>query len=162
MNLLAIVGSPRKGKATDTLVDKALITPSGSLYNVHDVIRDFFYHRLSHHVKKSYHEKVAEYFEDESDDLFVIEAQYHHIKAGCTVMAVELAQRYGEHLINRGFLDEFMGILGMLPDSDLVEDALLLVDVARMLGKTDRNAPGKGHVALAASQALAGHVNGHE
>lgn len=24
MNLLAIVGSPRKGKATDTLVDKAL------------------------------------------------------------------------------------------------------------------------------------------
>ena len=40
MNLLAIVGSPRKGKATDTLVDKAIdgVKSKAPDYNVKKLI----------------------------------------------------------------------------------------------------------------------------
>jgi ATP/maltotriose-dependent transcriptional regulator MalT/DNA-binding MarR family transcriptional regulator len=98
----------------DELVEKSLVSNADTLYDVHDLIREFFYNRLSLDMKKAYHIKVAEYFEDEADDLAQIEAQYHHIKAQNDKRAVELAIKFGEHLINRGFLEEFLEILNSI------------------------------------------------
>jgi ATP/maltotriose-dependent transcriptional regulator MalT/DNA-binding MarR family transcriptional regulator len=112
---LSISRKDKKEKIThetiDDLVDMSLLTAPDSLYDVHDVIREFFYQRLSRELKMAYHLKVAEYFEDEADDLALVEAQYHHIKAENQNRAVELALQYGEHLINRGYLEEFLKIL---------------------------------------------------
>jgi ATP/maltotriose-dependent transcriptional regulator MalT/DNA-binding MarR family transcriptional regulator len=127
----------------DNLVEKSLISSQNSLYNVHDIIRAFFYQRLVPDVKKEYHRKVAEYFEDEADDLALIEAQYHHIKAGNQNRTVGLAVQYGEHLINTGYLEEFKDILNsILKESVAPQELITLLcmegDILTTLGQWDR------------------------
>jgi ATP/maltotriose-dependent transcriptional regulator MalT/DNA-binding MarR family transcriptional regulator len=127
----------------DDLVEMSLLTTPDSLYDVHDVIREFFYDRLSPKLKMAYHLKVAEYFEDEADDLAMIEAQYHHIKAGNQEKAVELALQYGEHLINRGYLEEFLEILASISKENVAPNDLLALltmegDVLTTFGEWDK------------------------
>jgi ATP/maltotriose-dependent transcriptional regulator MalT/DNA-binding MarR family transcriptional regulator len=126
----------------DELVGKSLLTHPDSKYDVHDMIREFFYQRLSPESKSAYHKKVAEYFEDEADDLALVEAQYHYIKAGNDKRAVELAIQYGEHLIGRGFLEEFLEILNSiskddLPDGDLSNLLIMEGDILTTFGEWD-------------------------
>lgn len=126
----------------DELVEKSLLYNPDTMFDVHDLIREFFYNRLSTDMKRAYHMKVAEYFEDEADDLAQVEAQYHHIKAQNEKKAVELAVKFGEHLINRGFLEEFLEILKSLPVNDLkpFEQSRLCVmqgDIQTTLGEWD-------------------------
>ncbi|UCF09017.1 MAG: tetratricopeptide repeat protein [Thermoplasmata archaeon] len=127
----------------DELVERALITPSDSLFDVHDIIRDFFYSRLGPDTKAAYHQKVAEYFEDEAGDLAAVEAMFHHIKAGNQEKAGTLALQHGEHLINRGYLDEFLEVLSAV-ERDVMppeRQAKLLVmegDCATTMGQWDR------------------------
>ena len=126
----------------DDLVEKSLLFNPNSLYDVHDVIREFFYHRLAPEAKKTYHMKVAEYFGDEADDWSLIEAQYHYIKADSQGKAVSLAMQYGEHLINRGFLEEFCEILATISKEDLKSEELttLLIfegDILTTFGEWD-------------------------
>jgi ATP/maltotriose-dependent transcriptional regulator MalT/DNA-binding MarR family transcriptional regulator len=108
----------------DELVGKSLLIHPDSKYDVHDMIREFFYGRLSTDSRSAYHKKVAEYFEDEAHDLSLIEAQYHHIKSGNDKRAVALAIQYGEHLIGRGFLEEFLEILNSISKDDLSDGEL--------------------------------------
>lgn len=108
----------------EELEGKSLLTRSESKYDVHDMIRDFFYQRLSPELKSVYHQKVAEYFEDEAADLALIEAQYHHIKAGSDDRAVSLAIQHGEHLISRGFLEEFLEILASVSKDNIPPEQL--------------------------------------
>ncbi|MEE9150977.1 MAG: tetratricopeptide repeat protein [Thermoplasmata archaeon] len=127
----------------DDLVEMSLLTAPDSLYDVHDVIREFFYRRLSPELKMAYHLKVAEYFEDEADDLALIEAQYHHIKAQNQAKAVELAVQYGEHLINRGYLEEFLEILAPISWENIAPNDLMTLltmegDVLTTFGEWDK------------------------
>jgi ATP/maltotriose-dependent transcriptional regulator MalT len=127
----------------DDLVKRSLLVASDPLFDVHDIIRDFFYSRLGTDIKKSYHLKVAEYFEDETDDLALIEAQYHHLKAQNSERAIELALRYGEHLINRGYLEEFLEILTSISKEDIPPEKLMILliaegDIRTTLGEWDK------------------------
>lgn len=127
----------------DDLVEMSLLMASDSLYDVHDVIREFFYSRLSSELKMAYHLKVAEYFEDEADDLALIEAQYHHLKARNQIRAVELAVQYGEHLINRGYLEEFLEILASVSKENAASNELMTLltmeaDVLTTFGHWDK------------------------
>lgn len=126
----------------DDLVEMSLLISPDSLYDVHDVIREFFYKRLNPELKNEYHKKVAEYFEDEADDLALIEAQYHHIAAGNQEKAVELALQHGEHLINIGYLEEFLEILASISKEGLSTPDLLTLltmegDILTTFGQWD-------------------------
>jgi ATP/maltotriose-dependent transcriptional regulator MalT len=127
----------------DDLVEKSLISVNNSLYNVHDIIKAFFYQRLAPATKRDYHMKVAEYFEDEADDLALIEAQHHHLKAGNQDRAVDLALQYGEHLINRGYLEEFKENLNSVLKENVEPQKLFILlclegDIVTTLGQWDR------------------------
>ncbi|UCG68315.1 MAG: tetratricopeptide repeat protein [Thermoplasmata archaeon] len=127
----------------DDLVKRSLLIASGPLYDIHDVIRDFFYSRLGPEIKKSYHLKVAEYFEDEADDLALIEAQYHHLKAQNKDRAIKLALSHGEYLINRGYMEEFLEILTSISKEDIPPEKLMILltsegDILTTLGEWDR------------------------
>ncbi len=140
--LLDPVTKDIKHETIDELVGKSLLTHPGSKYDVHDIIREFFYGRLSPKSRSAYHKKVAEYFEDEADDLSLIEAQYHHIKAGNDKRAVALAIQYGEHLIGRGFLEEFLEIINAISKDDLsageLSNILILeADILTTFGEWD-------------------------
>jgi tetratricopeptide (TPR) repeat protein/DNA-binding PadR family transcriptional regulator len=127
----------------DDLVEKSFLLTPDSMYDIHDVLREFFYNRLAPDVKSAYHKKVAEYFADEADDLAQIEAQYHHLKAKNEMRAVELAVKYGEHLINRGLLEEFLEILNSISLEGLdpsYQSSLLVMhgDILTTLGEWDK------------------------
>lgn len=127
----------------DHLVEMSLLSSQDSLYDVHDVIREFFYSRLGPTQKIVYHKKVAEYFEDQVDDLALIEAQYHHIKAKNQNKAVELAIQHGEHLISRGYLEEFYDILSFIEKENLLSSEVIPLltmeaDVLTTFGQWDR------------------------
>jgi ATP/maltotriose-dependent transcriptional regulator MalT/DNA-binding MarR family transcriptional regulator len=126
----------------DDLVEKSFLLTPDSMYDIHDVLREFFYNRLPPDVKSAYHKKVAEYFEDEADDLAQIEAQYHHIKAHNEKRAVELAVKFGSHLINRGLLEEFLEILTSISSEDMgpsAQSTLFVMhgDILTTLGEWD-------------------------
>ncbi len=126
----------------DELVEKTLITSSDSYYDIHELIRDFFFFRMSPKQKIMYHSTVAEYFMDVAGDLAQIEAMFHLVSAGDGERAVFLALSNGEHLINRGYLEEFYDVLTSISRSDISSDDLskLLVmeaDIATTQGRWD-------------------------
>jgi ATP/maltotriose-dependent transcriptional regulator MalT/DNA-binding MarR family transcriptional regulator len=126
----------------DELVEKSLLSTPDSKYEVHDVIREFFYERLNPESKRAYHMKVAEYFEDEANDLALIEAQYHYLKGGRQDRAVRLSIQHGEHLINRGLLEEFCDILSSISKENLNSEELMTLlimegDILTTFGEWD-------------------------
>ena len=126
----------------DELVERTLITPSDSYYDVHELIQDFFFFRMSPKQKIENHSTVAVYFMDQAGDLAQIEAMYHLVSAGNGEKAVSLALANGEHLINRGYLEEFNDVLTSISGPDISSDDLskLLVmeaDIATTQGRWD-------------------------
>ncbi|MEW5760943.1 MAG: tetratricopeptide repeat protein [Candidatus Thermoplasmatota archaeon] len=96
----------------DRLVSKALIheTPYGT-YAPHDIVKEFFYSRISKPLRESYHLKAAEYYLTESGDRACIEAQFHFLMANEYERAWKLVKEYDEGLIERGYLEELLPIL---------------------------------------------------
>jgi ATP/maltotriose-dependent transcriptional regulator MalT/DNA-binding MarR family transcriptional regulator len=126
----------------DELVERTLITTSDSYYDIHELIRDFFFFRMSPKQKTAYHSTVAEYFMDVAGDLAQIEATFHLVSAGDGEQAVSLALANGEHLINRGYLEEFYEVLRSIskPDissGDLSKLLVMEADIATTQGRWD-------------------------
>ncbi|MDI6708407.1 MAG: tetratricopeptide repeat protein, partial [Candidatus Thermoplasmatota archaeon] len=97
----------------DGLVDKSLMQRSGEIYDLHDVLRDFTYSRLSETKRNAYHKIVAEYYEKEGREGGIIEAMYHFLKAKEQTKAAVLAINNSKNLINNGFWKELSDILEM-------------------------------------------------
>lgn len=103
----------------DNLVEKSLIQASGIIYNIHDLIREFFYSRISEQTRKSYHAKAANYYAEEAGDLALMETQYHLLKAGKYDEASKLAIEHGPELIRKGYQDELMKIVAEFDEKNL-------------------------------------------
>ncbi|MEW6070938.1 MAG: ATP-binding protein, partial [Candidatus Thermoplasmatota archaeon] len=95
----------------DGLVDKSLMQRSGEIYDLHDIIRDFTYNRLSETKRIEYHKVAAEHYEKEKGEGVIIEAVYHYLKGLELEKAVRLAVENGEKLIVKGYWKEFDNIL---------------------------------------------------
>jgi tetratricopeptide (TPR) repeat protein/DNA-binding MarR family transcriptional regulator len=57
----------------DRLLEHSLLTENDNGYIAHDLINEFFYHRLNPKVKQQYHSKAAEYYVVEFEKLAYIE-----------------------------------------------------------------------------------------
>jgi ATP/maltotriose-dependent transcriptional regulator MalT len=108
----------------DSLTVKSLIKLTTTGYEVHELIKDFFYRRLNHISKAKYHIVAAEYYKSiiEKADIqpltnAMIEAQYHYIRGGDFGLASKLIDKYGDELINKGYSDELDStIMELEPD----------------------------------------------
>jgi len=126
----------------DGLVEKTLISVSDSYYDIHELIRDFFFFRMGPMQKIMYHTTVAEYFMDAAGDLALIEAMFHLVSAGDGERAVALALANGGHLINRGYLEEFYDVLTSISrpeitSGDLSKLLVMEADIATTQGRWD-------------------------
>jgi tetratricopeptide (TPR) repeat protein/DNA-binding PadR family transcriptional regulator len=128
----------------DKLVDRCLLQETSyETYDVHDMVKDFFYIRLTPQYKSKYHNDAARYYLEEGGDLAAIEAQYHFIKAGAYDKAAKLALGSGHELISKGYLEEFLAVLEQFDQSatprgywaDLM---LLKADVLTIIGEWDK------------------------
>jgi tetratricopeptide (TPR) repeat protein/DNA-binding MarR family transcriptional regulator len=123
MNILSVFRYPITSRAVfidehmdhevlDTLVERNLVLEIAyDLFDVHDMIREFFYIRLPPNIRKQYHLAASEYYIEDGSTLASIEAQYHFIKAGEYEKAISLAIANGDEIINKGHLEEFMNLL---------------------------------------------------
>jgi len=57
----------------DRLIDHSLLTETDNGYIAHDLIKEFFYHRLNPKIRANYHESAAEYYVLEYERLAYIE-----------------------------------------------------------------------------------------
>jgi len=103
----------------DGLVGKSFLqlTPQG--YDLHDLMRDFFYSRLPPTKRKNFHANATKFYTWEEGDIATIERQYHLIRSGELEQAASLAIEKGPDLIQRGFLEEFLLVLNELNEEDI-------------------------------------------
>lgn len=113
----------------DSLLGRSLIYETQrDKYDVHELIREFFYRRLTPKLKRKYHGEAARYYLSQVDQDGLrkpgiirpqpspslqnrVEALYHFLRAGEHESAAQLAVEHGAELINQGFLEELMNLL---------------------------------------------------
>ena len=139
----AIMGEDIDYDTIDDLVEKSLMQRLGDVYDLHDIIREFIYDRLTEKQKVEYHKIVAEYYQKEKGDSAVIEAMYHLVKAKKQKMAVETLLKEGSNLLNNGYANIVTGFIeeldeGQLQKNEQIELLLLKGDTYDLLGKWDR------------------------
>jgi tetratricopeptide (TPR) repeat protein/DNA-binding MarR family transcriptional regulator len=111
----------------DSLINKSLIHDTSSGFDIHELIREFFYHRLSPNQKKYFYNKAAKYYASELnsnqypfennydfDSNLIIEAQHQNLMAGNFEETATFATRFGDELISRGYFEEFRSILDQI------------------------------------------------
>jgi tetratricopeptide (TPR) repeat protein len=91
-------------------------------YFIHDIIKRFFYTRLSKSTRKGYHNDAAKWFvkQDNSEDL--CEAIYHYQEAGEIKSATDLVIKHSDSIINDGYASEFLTIIERFDERDLVPE----------------------------------------
>jgi tetratricopeptide (TPR) repeat protein/DNA-binding MarR family transcriptional regulator len=65
----------------DRLLAHSYLTETSNGYNAHDLVREFFYHRLNPKLKLQYHSNAAEYYVLEFERLAYIEEKERNVKA---------------------------------------------------------------------------------
>jgi len=127
----------------DTLIEKNLVQEiSYDNYDVHDLIREFFYIRLTPGLRKRYHHEAARNYMEFADPLSIIEAQFHYLQSEEYENAVKLAINNGQEIIQKGHLEEFWNVLQNFDNDNTPEkywsDLLLLKgDIPTRIGDWD-------------------------
>jgi tetratricopeptide (TPR) repeat protein/DNA-binding MarR family transcriptional regulator len=120
----------------DNLTMKSLLSETTSGYDLHELIKEFFYRRLTPQAKAQYHNEAANYYSSEvlldnkkgTIDLpettnSILESQYHFLQTGKYEASGKLAAKYGEILIGKGFTEEFYALLINLSSERVTKDA---------------------------------------
>ncbi len=106
-----------------SLSDQSLLKESApKVYDVHDLVRSFFYGRLSPTKRKRYHRWAARFYGSRGTPDDLIEAQYHLLQAGNVEAAARSAIEYGRTILGSGYLEEFTRILEALNGEEVRED----------------------------------------
>ncbi len=118
----------------DQLIDKSLLQVSGGLYDVHDLIGQFFYDRLTPSLKRRYHENAAGYYLEEKGYRNYIESQYHTFNAGEHETAAKELISHGKMLINNGYAEELKTVLEIVVSKGMGISIEQRIDILSMLG----------------------------
>jgi ATP/maltotriose-dependent transcriptional regulator MalT/DNA-binding MarR family transcriptional regulator len=117
----------------DKLIEKALVTEiESSVYEIHDIIREFFYSRLTPAKKQEYHKKAAKYYQKQRQKLSFLEATYHLIKSDSQKEAAKIIIDKAPVVIESGYHEEVMNVL-MSFDHTL--DSKFLSKIHRLKGQ---------------------------
>lgn len=130
----------------DKLVESNLIQETSyDEFEAHDLIKEFFYNRLTPQQKKAYHERAATHYMETGNERATVEAMYHMTMAGNKVKALKLASTYGESIITRGLIEQFSSVLTLL-EKEMTDETreynattrLLQGELQMVMGRWDR------------------------
>jgi len=130
----------------DSLLGKSLMHESvGRMVGMHDLLRDFFYSRLTPRQRTSYHRAACRYYLQNSSAPSQVEAMYHALKAQEHDMAVRIAASHGRTIIAKGYglpfaplLSELQAGASKMGKSERLEVLLLDGEVLDLQGEWDR------------------------
>jgi tetratricopeptide (TPR) repeat protein len=96
----------------DKLLAKTLIVEvHTNMYELHDIIREFFYSRISPKKRVEYHRKAAKYYQQQEDDMSFLETAYHLIQSQNQDEAAQLIINHAPTVIDKGYHEEIMNII---------------------------------------------------
>jgi tetratricopeptide (TPR) repeat protein/DNA-binding MarR family transcriptional regulator len=116
-------------KALDELVHRGLLRPMERGLRAHDLVRDFFYDRLSPKEKKDIHSAAAQFLLEEGGEGPWLEAHYHLICAGQGRRSAELLMTRASELLRKGHHEKILRIATELECADVGDR---LVDVLKV------------------------------
>ena len=106
-------------KALDELVHRGLLRPMERGLRAHELVRDFFYDRLSPEERKALHSAAAQFHLEEGGDGPWLEAHYHLIRAGQGKRSAELLMTRASELLRKGHHEEILRIATELEGADV-------------------------------------------
>jgi ATP/maltotriose-dependent transcriptional regulator MalT/DNA-binding MarR family transcriptional regulator len=96
----------------DNLIEKAiLVEVKSNVYEVHDIISEFFYTRISPKKRAEYHRKAAKYYNQLGHELSFVETAYHMIHSNNQDEAAQLIIEHAPTVIDKGYHEEVMNII---------------------------------------------------
>ncbi|MDG6225377.1 MAG: tetratricopeptide repeat protein [Candidatus Thermoplasmatota archaeon] len=130
----------------DNLVEANLIQETSyDEFEAHDIIKEFFYNRLTPAQRSQYHKKASEFFMEQGTESDTVEAMYHLARSGEWLKVLRLASTYGERIISRGFVERFASVLDLIEKAEPEEaheykgiSHLLKGEVQMVMGRWDR------------------------
>lgn len=130
----------------DSLLSKSLMHESlGRMIGMHDLLRDFFYSRLSPRQRITYHKAASRYYLLDTSAPAHVEALYHCLMAKEYSTAVRIAASNGRDIISKGYSLPFAPLLTSLraqcdniDRSEKMELLLLEGDVLEVRGEWDQ------------------------
>ncbi|MEW6069887.1 MAG: tetratricopeptide repeat protein, partial [Candidatus Thermoplasmatota archaeon] len=123
-----IVNGAIEQEDLDDLVSKSLMVKSQDVYEVHEIIKNLLYDRLTESQREKYHKIAGEHYSKEKGIDAILEAVYHFINAADQKTASELAVKSGEEIVARGYLKEFITLLEKFDEKNVERE-----DWARIL-----------------------------
>jgi len=106
----------------EDLLRRNLIKECDGQYDIHALLREFFYNGLPPITRTEYHLKIGRYYGAKEGDKETLEALHHLILAKEFGSAAEVALKHGEQLIKNGFHQEFLHISKVLGDQGIEAD----------------------------------------
>jgi tetratricopeptide (TPR) repeat protein/DNA-binding MarR family transcriptional regulator len=88
-------------------------------YFVHDIIKQFFYTRLSHSKRRKHHLLAARWYGNRDEPIDLIEAIYHFQEAGKHKKASQFAIDSSTSILDGGYASEFLPILERFDEKNL-------------------------------------------
>lgn len=130
----------------DVLLRKSLLLESsGRTVAMHDVMRDFFYSRLSPRQRVQYHRAASRYYQQDASAPSYVEALYHGMLAHECAASVRIAAGSGREIISKGYssllsplLDDLLVKCTNVETSDRMEILLLQAEVRDIQGEWDQ------------------------
>lgn len=130
----------------DSLLSKSLMHESvGRMIGMHDLLRDFFYSRLSPRQRITYHKAASRYYLQDTSAPAHVEALYHCLMAKEYSTAVRIAASNGRDIISKGYSLPFAPLLTSLraqcdtiDRSEKMELLLLEGDILEVRGEWDQ------------------------
>lgn len=130
----------------DNLVEANLIQETSyDEFEAHDIIKEFFYNRLTPAQRSQYHKKASEFFMEQGTESDTVEAMYHLARSGEWLKVLRLASTYGERIISRGYVERFASVLDLVEKAEPEEaheykgiSHLLKGEVQMVMGRWDR------------------------
>lgn len=131
----------------DALLSKSLLHESlGRMIGMHDLLRDFFYSRLSPRQRITYHKAASRYYLQDTSAPAHVEALYHCLMAKEYSTAVRIAASNGRDIISKGYSLPFAPLLTSLraqcdsiDRSEKMELLLLEGDILEVRGEWDQS-----------------------
>ena len=98
----------------EALAERSLVRLGGGTADMHDLLREFFYSRLTTPQRLRLHGLAASHYEARAEPEARIEMLYHLIQAGRTKDAAVLLGGIGRSLAGKGLQDDVLKLLGSI------------------------------------------------
>lgn len=109
----------RSRKRMEDLRSRSILTHSGNLYRMHDIIRNHFLKIMDHETRCRANRAASKYYLELENDPARIEALHQLLSSGDTEGAMTQIVELGMPLIKRGYADELRDVLSLMDPAEM-------------------------------------------